>query len=329
MTSTREARAAGISDASTAAATRIIAAATIGSAPGMRTSSMYAPTSRASANPPTAPATMPMPAITAPSLQDARQQCIGADPIASRMPNSRVRALTENASTPATPTTAIVSATAAKPPNTSAFSRSGASTSARTSSSVAALLDRLIGRQLADDARDRRHQRVRIGARVHEQPAAADLLLERVIDGHRRPGHDVLVVDVGDDADDAARLGADVDELHHRIGPHQAAVERVLVGEHPLREALADDDDLLGVAAIGVGEVAAGDERHAERGEESRRDACGTRARILFAVGLRVALDRELEARTERPGVAPRHDACRRRRARRPAARRCAACTSL
>ena len=44
-----------------------------------------------------------------------------------------------------------------------------------------------------------------IGLRVHEQPAAADLLLERVVDAHRRPGHDVLVVDVGGDADDAAR----------------------------------------------------------------------------------------------------------------------------
>ena len=49
-----------------------------------------------------------------------------------------MRALTENASTPATPTTAISSATPANPDTTKAFSRSGASTSARTSSSVAA-----------------------------------------------------------------------------------------------------------------------------------------------------------------------------------------------
>ena len=54
------------------------------------------------------------------------------------MPNSRVRPLTEKASTPATPTIEIASATAAKPPKTIAFSLSGASTSARTSSSVAA-----------------------------------------------------------------------------------------------------------------------------------------------------------------------------------------------
>ena len=80
----------------------------------------------------------PAAAITAPSLSTRSSRCRGADPIASRTPNSRVRALTENASTPATPTSAIVSATPAKPPKTSAFSRSGASTSARMSSSVAA-----------------------------------------------------------------------------------------------------------------------------------------------------------------------------------------------
>ena len=107
-----------------------------------------------------------------------------------------------------------------------------------------------------------------------------------------------------DDADDPPRSGADVDELHHRIGPHEVAVHRVLIGEHPLREALADDDDLLGVAAVAVVEVAAGDDRHAERGEEARRDGAELRARILFAVGLRVALDRELR-REEAP--ASRH----------------------
>jgi hypothetical protein len=46
--------------------------------------------------------------------------------MARRTPNSRIRALTENASTPATPTTAINSATPANPPNTSALTRFGA-----------------------------------------------------------------------------------------------------------------------------------------------------------------------------------------------------------
>src|SRR6266850_1477052 len=54
------------------------------------------------------------------------------------MPNSRVRALTEKARTPATPTKAMARATAAKTPNTTVLRRSGVRTSARTSSRVAA-----------------------------------------------------------------------------------------------------------------------------------------------------------------------------------------------
>ena len=93
---------------------------------------------------------------------------------------------------------------------------------------------------------------------------------------------------------------------------------RVLVREHPLRQALADDDDFFGVAAVGVGEIAAGDDRHAERGEESRRDGAEPRARILFAVRLGVAFDRELrgEEALRRATARP----CRPRPARRRAA---------
>ena len=36
-------------------------------------------------------------------------RCVGVEPIASRTPNSRVRALTENVNTPATPTIAMSS----------------------------------------------------------------------------------------------------------------------------------------------------------------------------------------------------------------------------
>ena len=46
------------------------------------------------------------------------------------MPNSRVRSLIENASTPPTPIAAIVSARTANPPNSVAFSRDGATRSA-------------------------------------------------------------------------------------------------------------------------------------------------------------------------------------------------------
>ena len=81
---------------------------------------------------------MPPAAITIPSAMTPVRMRLGADPMANLMPNSRVRPLTENASTPATPTTAIARATAAKPPNTRVFKRSGVRTSARISSRVAA-----------------------------------------------------------------------------------------------------------------------------------------------------------------------------------------------
>src|SRR5580658_6707417 len=141
--------------------------------------------------------------------------------MASRIPNSRVRWLTENASTPATPTTAMASATAAKPPKTNVFSRSGVSTSARISASVAACSTGVSG-------------------------------------------------DIRGDAHDAARPGADVGELHYRIGPHKVVVDGVLIREHALRQALADNDHRLAAAPVGIVEIAAGDDRDAERGEEPR-----------------------------------------------------------
>ena len=70
------------------------------------------------------------------STRDAR--AAGVDPIASRTPNSRVRVLTENARTPATPTTAMSSATPANPLKTSALTWFGDRISERMSSSVAA-----------------------------------------------------------------------------------------------------------------------------------------------------------------------------------------------
>src|SRR5205814_9983713 len=45
-----------------------------------------------------------------------------------------------------------------------------------------------------------------------------------------------------------------------------------------------------------------------ERREEPWRDRAEPCARIRFAVLLAVTRDRELESRSERPGIAPRHD---------------------
>ena len=144
-----------------------------------------------------------------------------------------------------------------------------------------------------------------IGLRVDEETAAADFLFERVIDRHRGARHDVLVIDVRNDAHDAPRFRADVDELDHRIGPHQSAVDGILGGEQSLRHALADDHDLVGVSTIGIGEVAARDNRDAQGSEESGRDGAEPCSRILFAVRLRVSFRGEL--RFEEAFVPPRH----------------------
>ncbi len=75
---------------------------------------------------------MPAVTMTTPSLRTRVSSCDGVDPIATRIPNSRVRALTENANTPPTPTAAMSSAMPPNAENTNAFNRSGVSTSART-----------------------------------------------------------------------------------------------------------------------------------------------------------------------------------------------------
>ena len=120
-------------------------------------------------------------------------------------------------------------------------------------------------------------------------------------------GHEVLVVHIGHDTYYAARAGADVDELHDRVGPHDVPVDRVLSGEQPLRRALADDHDRLSAALVVVVEVASGDERSAECGKEARRNHPKQNARIFFARALDVAFCGDLEARTKGVGVTPRH----------------------
>ena len=122
------------------------------------------------------------------------------------------------------------------------------------------------------------------------------------------------------------RRGSGLAEV--RIGPPHLPVQRVAVRKQPLRDALAHDHDQLAAAAVVVGEVAAGDQRDAEHREEARRDDAEPRARVLFAVGRRVALGGKRDGRAEAAGVAPRHEAADGDAVARPAARRCGAMTS-
>src|ERR1700677_1349135 len=104
ITFTRAARAAGSTDAITATAISTNAETNTGKAPGILTSGKYLPAKRVSIHPNAAPARRPSAAIVVPSAITPLSSRCGADPRASRMPNSRVRELTEKASTPATPT---------------------------------------------------------------------------------------------------------------------------------------------------------------------------------------------------------------------------------
>ena len=166
--------------------------------------------------------------------------------------------------------------------------------------------DRLLRRHLANDARNRRHQRVRIlHARAYEQPAADP----RAIDRHHRPRHDVLVVDVRGDAHDAPRFAADAAELQEvRLGPHEPAVKGGLdAREHPLRQALTDDDQIVAVARVVVSEIAAGNDRHIQRCKKSRRRSAPAGPRIFLTVRPREPFDRELSAERLTEPIPPGH----------------------
>ena len=123
-----------------------------------------------------------------------------------------------------------------------------------------------------------------------------------------RSGHHVLVVHIGRDADNAPGRGAHLDELHHRIGPHHVPVDRILIREHPLRQALAHDDDLLAAAAIGFVEIASGDDRDAECRKKTGRDGPQLRPRIFFTRPPDMAVRGEIKSGTKSARVAPRND---------------------
>src|SRR5437660_12036651 len=94
--------------------------------------------------------------------------------------------------------------------------------------------------------------------RVNEQPPAQnETLLEWGIYRESWLGDDMLIVDIRGDADNSPRRRRDIDELHDRIGPHDMAIDRVLIWECALRECLADDDDAVRLLTIQSVEVAA------------------------------------------------------------------------
>jgi hypothetical protein len=131
---------------------------------------------------------------------------------------------------------------------------------------------------------------------------AKTYLTNRVIDRHPGSLGNILVVGVGNNADDSAwQHPAEV-----RIGPPHLPVQGLTVRKQSKRDALADNDDGVVAVAVLVGEVAARDDRNADDIKEPRRDDAEPRARDFFSVCRSVSLDGERDGWSKDAGIAPR-----------------------
>jgi hypothetical protein len=166
---------------------------------------------------------------------------------------------------------------------------------------------------------------------VNEETTAKHwTFVKRAVNSERGFRNDVFVVNIGGDTDDAVRrektrlfeIGP-AEELQHGIRPIDMPIDRILVGEHALRESLADDNDRLFillfwslfwsftflVIEIERIEIAAGNDRNAKRRKESRRDGTPLRPGILYAGGMDVSVGGELQTRSGgAAGIAPGND---------------------
>ena len=160
------------------------------------------------------------------------------------------------------------------------------------------VLDGLIGGHVANNARDRRDQGIRICTGMDEKVAAKyGTLFKGGIDGKDGFRNDVFVVNIGSDADDAMRRAANRGESQHGVGPEDVAIDGIVIGEHALCQSLADDDDrLFAFLAVETVEIAPSDDGNAQRGKESGRNDAQLCARILFAWRMNMAVGGELQA---------------------------------
>ena len=177
------------------------------------------------------------------------------------------------------------------------------------------VLDGLIHRHRAHDARDRRNQCLGINARMYKQPSAKDAhaaagktirhLAERVIDRDCGFGDNVLIIDIRGHPNNSARSLANADEVQHRVAPHNLAIEGILAWEYPLRDTLADDHNWFAAAPVAVIEVTTFQDGYAERREKPRRDRAELCPRILFMTAFHVAFAGKLKSGTEAAGISP------------------------
>src|ERR1700747_1884829 len=91
-------------------------------------------------------------------------------------------------------------------------------------------LDRLVGRHVADEARDRRDKRIRICTGMNEKATTQKrTLFKGVVNGEGGLGNDILLVNIGDDANDAlGRRQVLAIDFQDGIGPEYVPIDRVL-----------------------------------------------------------------------------------------------------
>jgi hypothetical protein len=144
------------------------------------------------------------------------------------------------------------------------------------------VLNGLIGRHGANNARDRWDQRIGICTGVDEEATAKDrTFFKGAINAECGLRNDVCVVNVGRDTDDAVRrdktrflyIGPG-EELQHGIGPIDVPIDRILIGENTLCESLTDNNDRLFIMILVIEriEIAEGNDRSAKRRKKSMRD---------------------------------------------------------
>src|SRR5262245_59623597 len=123
---------------------------------------------------------------------------------------------------------------------------------------------------------------------MNEKPAAADFLLERLVDGHCRFGIDTFIIDVRYDANDAARFRADIDELHDWIRPLQMAIDGIPTWKQFIGRTAADDHDALSSDAIRLVEITAGEDWNSQCCKEAGGYGAEACTRIVLRIFSRV-----------------------------------------
>src|SRR5262249_1112100 len=141
---------------------------------------------------------------------------------------------------------------------------------------------------------------------MDEKPAAiARTLFKSVVNRDGRLRNEMYVIDISRDANDPLQFRRIfADGFQDWIAPEHVPIDGILIGEHSLRQSLADDRDALFVLHVGLIEIATRNDGNAQRGKKSRRDDTILRTRILFTGRVIMTIRAKLQRGTG-AGIAP------------------------